>query len=464
MILWYARAVRLLQERDGVEFSNPACWRHLAEAHGTDIPRSKWPAGALWNECDHGSWFFLPWHRIYVYHFERIVRAAVDELGGPSDWALPYWNYSDASRPDVRKLPPAFRETQDPDGQPNPLFVQQRSSNVRQGGDMDEDAVSITAAFNESVFTGADGGVIVPGFGGAASGRVHLGQLPGTLEVVPHGMVHMQIGGVSPLGWMSRFETAGRDPIFWLHHANLDRLWESWLALAGGRANPTASPWASQEFELGSGSWVTHHSVAEMLDTTAAPLNYVYDELPVELAAAVEAGGGRRVPPGEAAMSEGAPPEMVGASAEPVPLGHGESSAEIAVEAPAGPLAAAWEEGRPHRVYLKLENVVGTSLAAGSYAVYLNLPDGAAAAMDHPKEKVGVVPLFGVLESSRSDEEHSGSGLSFTLDVTDAATELLRSNEGSLSRLRVTFAPLGERAGEETEADVKVGGLKLFFA
>ena len=28
---------------------------------------------------------------------------------------------------------------------------------------------------------------------------------------------------------MGAFETAGLDPLFWLHHANIDRLWEVWL-------------------------------------------------------------------------------------------------------------------------------------------------------------------------------------------------------------------------------------------
>ena len=43
--------------------------------------------------CQHQGWFFLPWHRMYLYFFERIVRAAVVEAGGPADFALPYWNY-----------------------------------------------------------------------------------------------------------------------------------------------------------------------------------------------------------------------------------------------------------------------------------------------------------------------------------------------------------------------------------
>jgi tyrosinase len=29
-------------------------------------------------------------------------------------------------------------------------------------------------------------------------------------------------------GWMSDPDKAALDPIFWLHHANIDRLWAAW--------------------------------------------------------------------------------------------------------------------------------------------------------------------------------------------------------------------------------------------
>lgn len=443
-----------MQDRDGADFSDPTGWRHLAEAHGNSIDRSQWPAGALWNECEHGGWFFLPWHRMYLYHFERIVRAAVVELGGPSDWALPYWNYSDPDRPDVRKLPPAFRAAETPDGEQNRLLVQERHPSKNAGGDIDQLAVDTSAAFAEMAFAGS---VVTPSFGGAQSKRAHRGGLPGTLEVVPHGTVHMEVGGSS--GWMGKFETAGRDPIFWLHHANLDRLWEAWLLLPG-RENPVTAQWLDQQFKLGSGSWVTTLKVSEMLDTEAQPLDYRYDELPAELVAAA-AGGGPAPPPLGGMMDRQTPPELIGASAGSVPLGHGESSTEIDVRQPVGPLAAADEE--PRRIYLKLENVIGSRLAAGSYVVHLDLPGGTAA-LGHPETRAGVVSLFGVRESSRTDEDHSGTGLSFMLDVTDVATELMRASGGSLDQIRVTFSPLGGASPEETEPDVQVGGVKLFVA
>lgn len=81
------------------------------------------------------AWYFLPWHRVYLY-FERIVGEAVTELGGPADCALPYWNYSDGQRPQVRQLPPAFRAQTLPDGSPNALFVSERGSAMNTAGQL----------------------------------------------------------------------------------------------------------------------------------------------------------------------------------------------------------------------------------------------------------------------------------------------------------------------------------------
>ncbi len=59
----------------------------------------------------------------------------------------------------------------------------------------------------------------------------------GFLEHSPHDNVHGDIGGALnnvfnnrlAQGLMSNPCTAALDPIFWLHHANIDRLWEVWL-------------------------------------------------------------------------------------------------------------------------------------------------------------------------------------------------------------------------------------------
>src|SRR3712207_9414563 len=78
VIEWYALAVEEL--RSITDIADSRSWLHLANIHGTDIPDNEWPNGvgtSTWNACQHGSWYFLPWHRIYLHHFEKIVRNTV---------------------------------------------------------------------------------------------------------------------------------------------------------------------------------------------------------------------------------------------------------------------------------------------------------------------------------------------------------------------------------------------------
>src|SRR5438067_349705 len=82
----YARGVAAMK---ALPATNPTSWAYQAAIHGNDTAMSE----PLWNQCMHGSWFFLSWHRMYLYFFERIVRSHVIATGGPNDWALPYWNY-----------------------------------------------------------------------------------------------------------------------------------------------------------------------------------------------------------------------------------------------------------------------------------------------------------------------------------------------------------------------------------
>ncbi len=46
---------------------------------------------------------------------------------------------------------------------------------------------------------------------------------------------------------MGKADTAARDPIFWLHHANVDRLWNRWLD-DRNHTVPADTEWYAQEF------------------------------------------------------------------------------------------------------------------------------------------------------------------------------------------------------------------------
>jgi len=465
ILRWYAQAIAELKGRAR---TNPTSWSYLAAIHGTSVARSNWPQGATWHECQHSSWFFLPWHRIYLHYFERIVRRTIVNLGGPDDWALPYWDYSDTQRPEVRKLPPAFRAQQMPSGGPNPLFVSERRQTINGGGELDATDVETGAAMAETSFTGpADPGA---GFGGPVTDWNHSGGPLGSLENTPHGDVHVSVGGLNPRGLMSSFNTAALDPIFWLHHANIDRLWEAWLGQHNpDRQNPTGrARWTDMSFTIGQAAQAVTLTVKEVLDTIQPPLNYKYSDVSVPALArdAVLPSRFDRMSvfgeEGSVPEDEDLVPEMVGASEDGVSLAAEPSEVEVVLESPSGPALREGAEGAgPRKIYLHVENVRGKELVAPKYFVYVNLPSGADPA-EYEDRRAGQVSMFGVPEASESDEEHSGSGLTFSFDITGVVQRLQEAEDWDPQRLRVTFAPA--RVDAERAGDVSAGRVSLYYA
>src|SRR5437870_1844488 len=76
--------------------TDPRNWIYWASIHGN--PNIPSPPPAAWATCQHGSFFFPSWHRMYLYWFEKIIR----KLSKDDSFALPYWDYSD---PAQRSLP-----------------------------------------------------------------------------------------------------------------------------------------------------------------------------------------------------------------------------------------------------------------------------------------------------------------------------------------------------------------------
>src|SRR5579872_6875584 len=237
---WYGKAITELKSRPA---DDPTSWSYQAAVHDADEVPSN--LTRFWAWCQHGCAYFLPWHRIYLFYFEKLIADTVaSRLGGPADWSLPYWNYSDAGNPNAAVLPPAFRDRN------SPLFVQQRDPRINDGRPLNRFAVDLSC-LGEAVFFG-EGQGSGGGFGGQSTGDpVHNGSWLGGLEGVPHGSVHTGVGGTgrNP-GWMSSFTTAPLDPIFWLHHANIDRLWEVWRKRSPAHQIPNDNAWLGQRFEF----------------------------------------------------------------------------------------------------------------------------------------------------------------------------------------------------------------------
>ena len=92
--------------------TDPMSYRFQANIHGTYTPRPTRRRCRAGTSAS-GSFYFLSWHRMYLYFFDRILRAAAQD----PNLVLPYWNWGD---PAQRTLPLPFRQ---PANATNSLYI-----------------------------------------------------------------------------------------------------------------------------------------------------------------------------------------------------------------------------------------------------------------------------------------------------------------------------------------------------
>jgi hypothetical protein len=211
----------------------------------TDLTPPTKPAGlaaTVWDACQHGTVQFFAWHRLFLYYFERVLR----EAAGDQTLRLPYWDYTNPQQVD---FPTAFGTPNDSNGQPNPLFDARRTAQNVQLDPVDTDI---------------DDALTLPDFNDFQS----------EIEGGIHGLVHCAMGNgcASPL--MGRVPAAAVDPIFWLHHANIDRIWQCWLE-DGGQVPGGSWKTKSFTFVTDTGAKTTIR-VGKLFDPNG-PIDYTYD-------------------------------------------------------------------------------------------------------------------------------------------------------------------------------------------
>jgi tyrosinase len=232
-------------------FNRYDCWHHFSTGPGqeSDNPH-KYPYN-----------LFLPWHRAYLHAFDNTVRDQNPQA------ILPWWDWTSDVSAQVG-VPKAYS---DPtvNGQPNPLA----------GGptpDMPGDPARMTRRFPGDpselpswTKTKTEEGQQLM----AIDELLNLQQFidfSAQLENI-HDFVHPWAGGIDPSdpnvgGDMGMIPVAAFDPLFYAHHAMIDRLWYLWQLkhgvnnIPGAYLNQVLAP-----FSL---------TVAQVLDITA--LGYEY--------------------------------------------------------------------------------------------------------------------------------------------------------------------------------------------
>uniref|UniRef100_A0A8D3B574 Tyrosinase n=1 Tax=Scophthalmus maximus TaxID=52904 RepID=A0A8D3B574_SCOMX len=228
--------------------------------------------GDVWTDADFAHWApaFLPWHRVYLLHWEREIR----RLSGDADFSIPYWDWRDARGCDV-----CTDELMGARGGPDPALLSpgsvfsswrvlcSRAQDYNDGGvlcDATQEGPlrrnpgghnrNVTERLPTSAeveftlgLTDYDAGAMdrsanmsfrntMEGFGDPRTG------LGSSSRRYMHAAVHVFMNGS-----MSSVQGSANDPIFLLHHAFVDSIYEEWLR----RHRPSPSQYPESNAPIG---------------------------------------------------------------------------------------------------------------------------------------------------------------------------------------------------------------------
>ncbi|KAG8078185.1 hypothetical protein GUJ93_ZPchr0007g3114 [Zizania palustris] len=183
----------------------------------------------------HFSWFFFPLHRAYIYFFERIA----GKLLGDPEFGVPFWSWD---VPEGMRFPVAFANASSPLYDPlrNPRHAPPKLVDLdfcwgREKNYTDEQQIqyNLRIMYNQMI-TNSPSASLFYGQPFRAGEDDKPG--PGPVELYLHNTMHVWTGDTSLPNTedMGGYYSAGRDPVFYSYHANIDRLWETWRNITSG--------------------------------------------------------------------------------------------------------------------------------------------------------------------------------------------------------------------------------------
>lgn len=332
------------QGKDGPEKTKIQTFKTLAMGSPTQL--------RIWKTCSHytSTNHFLTWHRMYLYFMERIVEKIVGE-----PFSMPYWAYTPDDKNQI-KLPPSFVPAKD-GANADPLFFGARNLDFVRNGLFSPSEASHKAAFLERSWLSA------------AGGRMGFGSI---LDDQPHGSIHVAVGTLDGMG---SFDMAARDPIFWPHHANIDRLWESWRKPGPDgdsskddvSSSPSKADWDRfKKFAFaGPDAQRIEMTVADVF-FTSKKLGVAYDKLePIPTTMAV-AGEPEETGPGTTLSQRPTASPQITNKDEPV---------TITLDPAVAPPVALGFAGKPSTRYTLFVEAEASTMPGGSFEVYVNIPE-----------------------------------------------------------------------------------------
>ena len=218
--------------------SDPRAWLNQAKIHAAHCGGSEMEV--------HQSWWFPAWHRCYLFFYERILAKLSDD---PGAFALPYWDWANQ-----QEVP----NTGYNQGSVSPFFDE--SLSLYDQNRYAAPGVTFTSdPYNTNVAAYTSGGFLAQllsndanEFTSFCGSDPSVAYQAGDLEGYPHNTVHAWTGGNAPD--MGDLTSAARDLLFFLHHANVDRMFTLWLTQGSPLDAPGSplkgGPWYTQRFNF----------------------------------------------------------------------------------------------------------------------------------------------------------------------------------------------------------------------
>lgn len=177
----------------------------------------------------HGDAAFLPWHRAFILDLEREMQKTDPSV------SLHYWRFDQA-------CPNVFQE--------NFMGKNDAKGELKfaSGNPLDNWMIDGTPGIERSPRTGFDTDKVPPSVRSEADtlalGTTHASFR--SMEGNPHGTAHTRWAG-----FLRSISTAAKDPLFFMLHCNVDRLWAKWQAQNKVRYDASTAGYDSGKRRIG---------------------------------------------------------------------------------------------------------------------------------------------------------------------------------------------------------------------
>eukprot|EP01084_Bolivina_argentea_P258064 434902_1 len=172
--------------------------------------------------CEHGRETFPGWHRIYLMEFEKALQKADINNGNDGRISLPYWDWTQNIRQGLPDIIYRRFDKWPSDFWPRNLRNISQTQRLRRA----RDSQIASQLRSWGVVSKAQECLLITEHNGHASTQ-HRSMYPSIED--SHNDIHVIVGGNG--GQLSSVAWAAFDICFWLHHCNVDRIYESYLKL-----------------------------------------------------------------------------------------------------------------------------------------------------------------------------------------------------------------------------------------